>query len=131
MQFSTCLCFLNRDVFNGTLMTNSSLVLVHVLHTCHHLMVYYSLLRTAISTVPYLPSSLASASFSFHYCLHSLVHPFPSHGICSQGAQAVVSALVDPSLGKLLSSSSGSLRALRHRSLELLQPRRRMNMCSC
>lgn len=84
VQFSTCSCILSRGVFSGTLVTNSIMVSGHVLQTCHHLMGYYCLLCTAIAMVPYLPSSLASPSFSFHYCLHSFVHPFPSHSISSQ-----------------------------------------------
>lgn len=66
-------------------MTNSIMVSVHVLQTCHHLM-GYSLLCTAIAMVPYFPSSLASTSFSFHYCLYSFVQSFPSHGIFIRAA---------------------------------------------
>lgn len=74
-----------QGFFNATLMTNSIMVSVHILQTCHHLM-GYSVLCTVTAVVPYLPSSLASTSFSFHYCLYSFVLAFPSHGIFSRGA---------------------------------------------
>lgn len=113
-----------RDDFNDTLMTNSIMVSVHVLQTRHCLM-GYSLLCTAIAVVPYLPSSLAPASFSFHYCLHSFADPCAPH---SKHFQPGSSRLWSPpgvtqplgwGCGKLLSSASlSSGRARGHRNRE-------------
>lgn len=111
-----------RDDFNDTLMTNSIMVSVHVLQTRHCLM-GYSLLCTAIAVVPYLPSSLASASFSFHYCLHSFADPCAPH---SKHFQSGSSRLWSPpgvmqpvgwGCGKLLSSASLSSGAQEHGEL--------------
>lgn len=123
-----------RDVFDDTLMTNSIMASEHILQTCHHLMGYFSLC-TAIAMVPYLPSSLASASFSFYCCLYSFTPLYIPQHFQSGEHQAEVSPLGwsipwAGCWGELLSSASASsVRALWHRNLEHLLPWSGMPMC--